>query len=198
MTPFTPSGAERSRGVAFDSARAERKFAVLLASLFAAGGCVRRGVPPLLPASDGGSVAPLELVLPRFGTGEAHALASDRGSVVLLDVWATWCEPCKDALPLVEQLAAANGPRGFRAYAVSIDADPREVSRFVAETKLALPVLLDPDADASEHKLGVRLMPTSFLLDRAGRVRFVHEGFDEHTMDKTKAELDLLLAEPAP
>ena len=164
------------------------------ASLFvlAALGCAHRQAGPTTTSS---AEAPLQIQLPRFPGGELHSLAADRGNVVLLDVWATWCEPCKDALPVYQQLAERLGPRGFRAYAITVDEDPNQVKQFIDETHLTLPVLYDKDATISEQVLKVSQMPTTFLLDRRGIVRHVHEGLSEGSLKKVEDELNELLSE---
>lgn len=139
---------------------------------------------------------PLAFALPLFPSGSLHDLASDRGSVVLLDVWATWCEPCRDSLPAYEQLLRTYGPRGLKVYAINVDEDPREVHKFVEATKLTLPILLDQNAAAAERTLQVRVMPSTYLLDRRGVVRFVHEGFSEDFLLKYPAQIEQLLQEP--
>ena len=143
------------------------------------------------------SQAPLELALSRYPGGEAWKLSSHRGRVVLLDVWATWCEPCRDALPLYQDLSKEFTPRGLDVLTINVDADSRPIAPFLEEAKLSLPVLLDPEARVAESTLKVKLMPTAFLIDRKGHVRFVHEGFDEGQLATWLSELEALLAEPA-
>jgi thiol-disulfide isomerase/thioredoxin len=142
--------------------------------------------------------APLDLKLPLYPSRRMHDLAKDRGNVVLLDVWATWCEPCLVALPVYERLLKQYGKRGFKVYAINVDEDQDDIPPFIKLTKLSLPVLLDQDAEITEAKLGVRMMPTSFVLDRQGRIRHVHEGFAPDSLTKYQAEIEALLAEKAP
>jgi thiol-disulfide isomerase/thioredoxin len=139
---------------------------------------------------------PLALQLPRWPDGALHDLRQDRGNVLLLDVWATWCEPCKWALPAYEQLAQRYADRGFRVYAINIDEDRNLVKDFIEESKLSVPVLLDENAAVAENVLKVTLMPTSFIVDRRGVVRFVHQGFGGHELPRYEAEIEALLAEP--
>lgn len=141
--------------------------------------------------------APLHFTVKNFPGGEPHAIASDRGSVVLLDVWATWCEPCRDALPMYQDLAKHYSAQGLKVYALNVDEDSRAVGPFLQETKVTLNVLLDPDAEVAEKQLRVHVMPTTLLLDRQGRVRYVHEGFSEDFLAKYQSEIEELLAEPA-
>jgi thiol-disulfide isomerase/thioredoxin len=181
-----------------------RPFRLVLAVL-ALSGCATQKMPSLTaPALATGSaalesseLAPLQFTVKRYPGGEPHAIASDRGNVVLLDVWATWCEPCKDALPMYQDLARHYASRGLKVYALNVDEDARAIPPFLEETKVTLPVLLDANAEVSEKVLRVRGMPTTVLIDRQGRVRYVHEGFAEEYLTKYQAEIEELLAEPA-
>jgi thiol-disulfide isomerase/thioredoxin len=152
--------------------------------------------PPVGEAKSGLS-GPLSFQVKRYPGGEPYSLASDRGSVVLLDVWATWCEPCRDALPMYEDLAKEYGKRGLKVYALNVDEDARAIPAFLAETKVSLPILLDANAQVAERTLNVRMMPTTFLVDRKGVVRFVHEGFAEAFLQKYQTQIEQLLAERA-
>jgi thiol-disulfide isomerase/thioredoxin len=169
-------------------------------------GCASSKMPPLTgpvaPAStssapvESSEPAPLQFSVKRYPDGEPHAISSDRGHVVLLDVWATWCEPCRDALPMYEDLSKHYGSRGLKVYTLNVDEDSRALPTFLKETKVSLPVFLDPNAEVAEKVLRVRLMPTTVLIDRQGKVRYVHEGFAEEFLAKYQAEIEQLLAEP--
>jgi thiol-disulfide isomerase/thioredoxin len=179
-----------------------RSFPLLVVSL-ALWGCAS-SMPPLtqtalLTSSEalGGEAAPLDFTVKRYPGGEPYALAEDRGHVVLLDVWATWCEPCRDALPMYQELAKHYGARGLKVYALNVDEDARAVPAFLTETKVTLPVLLDAQALVAEKVLRVRNMPTTVLVDRRGRVRYVHEGFSEEFLMKYQNEIEELLSEPS-
>jgi thiol-disulfide isomerase/thioredoxin len=181
-----------------------------LALTLALAGCARHSeLPPLVaedrtlqagPATTGAKSAlrePLSFEVKRYPGGEPYSVASDRGSVVLLDVWATWCEPCKDALPMYADLAKEYGPKGLKVYALNVDEDARAIPAFLKEAKVSLPILLDANAQVAEQTLSVRMMPTTFLVDRKGMVRFVHEGFAEEFLQKFQTEIEQLLAERA-
>lgn len=158
--------------------------------------------PPLTGASEASpltsSERPLDFALKRFPDGSIYRLSSDRGSVVLLDVWATWCDPCREALPLYDDLRKEYAARGLKVYAINVDADSREIPGFLTLLKVALPVLLDPEARYAGSELKVKVMPTTLLIDRRGLVRHVHEGFAEEHLQKYLAEIEALLAERAP
>lgn len=172
---------------------------IAIAVALAAAGCTKRERTSAAPAS-AQSQGPLELKLPLFPSGELHDLAKDRGSVVLLDVWATWCEPCRDALPVYQRFLEEYGPRGLKVYAINVDEDSRQIAPFVRETKMTLPVLVDRDAAFVERQLKVEVLPTSFILDRRGVIRYKHDndGFLEPLVPTYRSEIEGLLAERAP
>ena len=142
---------------------------------------------------------PLDLTLPSYPDRSSFTLSSRKGRVVLLDVWATWCEPCRESLPKYQALAAKHGGKGLDVVTINVDGEaavPKAIPTFVTETKLSLPILLDTDAKLSEEQLRVKVMPTAFLVDRKGVVRHVHEGFEGETFDQLERQLEGLLAEP--
>jgi thiol-disulfide isomerase/thioredoxin len=177
-----------------------------LATLVLSGCAQQQRMPaltgPEAPSSAPGALVsdeptPLQFTVKRYPGGEPHAIATDRGHVVLLDVWATWCEPCRDALPMYEDLAKHYTARGLKVYALNVDEDTRAIPTFLQETKVSLPILLDANAEVADKVLRVRAMPTTVLIDRKGMVRYVHEGFTEEFLAKYQSEIELLLAEPA-
>jgi thiol-disulfide isomerase/thioredoxin len=134
------------------------------------------------------------LTLPTYPQGTPHSLAEDQGHVVVVDAWATWCAPCVRSLPLLQALQQRFAARGLRTYAVSIDARPGDIPGFLVRTPITLPILLDPDGDVLQSTLGLRGMPTTWVLDRTGKVRARHEGFDGD-LDALQADVERLLAE---
>ncbi len=153
--------------------------------------------PELVSASNrsGFSTEALRLQLPRYGGGDAWNSAQDRGHVVMLDVWAEWCDPCRDSLPLINDIAKQYEAKGLKVYAINTDATTEPIGPFLAKYKVDLPVLLDPNATRSEAVLRVKAMPTTVLLDKKGAVRFVHEGFEEGVLGEWLEQIEKLLAE---
>lgn len=137
----------------------------------------------------------LQFSLKRLSDDSLYSLREDRGQVVLLDVWATWCEPCRDTLPVYEKLGAKYYQQGLRVYAISVDEDVAYVRRFLQENGLRLPVLLDAEANVSEKLFRIEVVPTSMLIDRQGRVRFRHDGIDMGFDVQAEKEIQLLLNE---
>jgi peroxiredoxin len=125
--------------------------------------------------------------------GPRLALSSLRGKVVIVDFWAQWCEPCKKELPQLDKLAREFAPRGVVILAVNLDKERENAERLVKQLNLSLEVLLDPTGTAAAT-YDLPKMPTSFVLDKKGFVRFVHEGFEgAGDVERFRSELDQLL-----
>ncbi|MBI2881818.1 MAG: TlpA family protein disulfide reductase [Candidatus Tectomicrobia bacterium] len=125
-------------------------------------------------AAEPGRLAP-DFDLPALG-GTRVRLGSLRGKVVLLNFWATWCPPCRSEMPSMEAIYQELKGPDFEILAVSIDSgDKKGVASFAKELKLTFPILLDPDMKAME-RFGVRGLPTTFLIDRRGKIASVDVG----------------------
>jgi peroxiredoxin len=119
---------------------------------------------------DSGTRAP-DFAYPSL-TGDTIALSALRGDVVLLNVWATWCPPCVREMPSMQRLYDELGSDGLRIVAVSVDAPGaiRDVHSFVNELGLGFDILLNP-AGTIQDSYAVAGLPTTFLIDREGRIR---------------------------
>jgi peroxiredoxin len=107
--------------------------------------------------------------LPSLAGGEVD-LASLRGKVVVLNFWATWCPPCVQEMPSLERLHRALGPEGLAVLTVSADEDEAELTRFVSEHALTLPVLRDPGGRVAASLYHTTGYPETFTLDRNGAI----------------------------
>jgi len=115
-----------------------------------------------------------------------------RGRVVVLDVWATWCIPCARALAEYARLERELGRDALRVVAMSIDEDDEDVRRYLARSSLDLTVLRD-SGGAIADRLGVRAMPTTFVVDRTGVVRLRQDGFADGTAGEVESAVRRLV-----
>ena len=107
--------------------------------------------------------------------GGSFRLAEQRGKVVLVNFWATWCAPCLEEMPAMERLWRRHKDAGFILVAVSVDTDPKKVPPFVSARKFSFPVVVDPKMAVAE-KYGVRAVPSSFVVDRTTTIAGVALG----------------------
>lgn len=131
------------------------------------------------------------------GGGSVRRLSDYEGSVLLLNVWATWCVPCQREMPSIEKLYREYAPRGFKVVAVSVDdaGAVESIRRFVEEFELSFEILHDPSGRIlrTYQMIGV---PESFLIDRRGRIRkkaFETDWYSEENRELVRS----LLAESA-
>ena len=102
--------------------------------------------------------------------GKTWSLPALRGRVVLLNFWASWCEPCRAEMPFLQTLAEFHGPDRLVVLAINFKESAERAGRFVRVSGITLPVLLDPDADVA-RAWDVRVFPTSILIGVDGRPR---------------------------
>ncbi|WP_129631195.1 peroxiredoxin family protein [Candidatus Oscillochloris fontis] len=122
-------------------------------------------------------------------------LSDTRGQVVVLNVWATWCGPCRAEMPAIQQLHTTQAQQGLVILAVNstVQDDAAAVQGFVQELGLSFPILLDRDGTVT-HTYRVQALPTTFVIDRQGVIRKIFYGgpLNEATL---RATLDPLLQE---
>jgi thiol-disulfide isomerase/thioredoxin len=116
------------------------------------------------------------------------------GKVMLVDFWASWCAPCKASFPSYSRLNSEFSSKGLVIVAVSVDQDPVAYASFIR--RFAPPFFIMADTDQSlVRAVQVPTMPTSYLIDREGRVRFVHAGFHgAETEQELRSEIGMLLS----
>jgi peroxiredoxin len=140
-----------------------------------------------------GCLAPA-FILPDL-TGKQVNLSDFRGKVVLLNIWATWCGPCKREIPSLDRLYQLRKDREFDILAVSVDkTSTSDVASFVAKYQMSFPVLHDKSGGVSQ-KYWARAIPSSFLLDREGVIRWKIAGSIEWDDPRILSRIDQLLSE---
>jgi len=103
--------------------------------------------------------------------GRSHTLDDYRGNVVLVNFWATWCEPCRDELASIQALQQRLAGRPFVILLVNYGESRARVGEFVKRESISFPILLDPNQEAP-RAWRVRVLPSSFLIAPDGRVRY--------------------------
>ena len=103
--------------------------------------------------------------------GRQHQLADYRGKVVLINFWATWCAPCRDEMPSIQELKNKLAGRPFVVLAVNLDEPESRIRSFLTKMKLDFPILLDPDKKVARG-WNARILPSSFIVGADGKVRY--------------------------
>ena len=124
--------------------------------------------------------------------GDKVSLGAMAGKVVVVDFWAQWCEPCKRELPELDKLQKEYASKGVKILTVNIDKQRDNAAQLARMLGLELDVLLDP-AGAVAATYDLPKMPSSYVLDKKGVVRFVHEGYENGDVARFKRELDELI-----
>jgi cytochrome c biogenesis protein CcmG, thiol:disulfide interchange protein DsbE len=129
---------------------------------------------------EAGAAAP-EVNLP--GLKDAVSLAALKGKVVYVDFWASWCGPCKQSFPFMNELQSRYGAKGLEIVAINLDAKRADADKFLTETPAQFTVAFDAKGD-SARRFEVKSMPSSYLIGRDGNVVVAHKGFkDEERKD---------------
>ena len=124
--------------------------------------------------------------------GETIGLERLRGNVVYVDFWASCCGPCKRSFPWMNALQRKYGAKGLAIVAVNVDKKRPDAERFLAQTPAEFTIVYDA-AGATPAAWGVKGMPSSYLLDSAGRVVAVEQGFRDDGAAALDAQIGALL-----
>jgi peroxiredoxin len=109
-------------------------------------------------------------------SGQQGALSQYNGQVVMVNFWATWCGPCQQEMPLLDQMYKKYKPAGFTLIGVNVDKEAPAVKELLARKPVSFPVLLDP-ANQVSKAYHVNEMPSSVIIDRKGEIRYIHRGY---------------------
>ena len=130
----------------------------------------------------------------KSSTGENIRLSEYRGDVVMINFWATWCGPCRQEMPLLDELYTRYERVGFSLLGVNIDDDSSRAMAMISELGVSFPVLFDNRKEVSKL-YEVDAMPVTVLVDRDGKVRHVHHGYKPGYEQKYLDEIRSLLRE---
>jgi len=130
----------------------------------------------------------------KSSTGENLRLSEFRGDVVMINFWATWCGPCRQEMPLLDELYSRYERVGFSLLGVNIDDDSRRAMDMIEELGVNFPVLFDARKEVSKL-YEVEAMPVTVIVDRTGTVRYIHHGYKPGYEDKYLDQIRSLLRE---
>ena len=153
-----------------------RPFLIAVLTLFA----------PLAFALDVGQPVP-DVDLP--DSAVAQKLSDLKGKIVYVDFWASWCGPCKQSFPWMNEMQRKYGSKGLQIVAINVDAKRTDADKFLAQNSPAFALAFDSKGE-SPRRFGVKAMPTSALIGADGKVLYVHQGFRL----EERAELEARLA----
>lgn len=143
-------------------------------------------------ASSGLTGSPAPDFALKSSTGENLRLSEYRGDVVMINFWATWCGPCRQEMPLLDELYVRYERVGFSLLGVNIDDDSRRAMDMITELGVNFPVLFDSRKEVSKL-YQVDAMPVTVIVDREGNVRHVHNGYkpgyEQQYLDEIRALL---------
>ena len=122
------------------------------------------------------------------GAAGVQKLSDLKGKVVYLDFWASWCGPCRQSFPWMNDMQAKYGAKGLQVVGVNLDAKRTDADQFLAQTPAKFALAFDGKGE-SPKKVGVKGMPTSVLIGADGKVLFVHQGFKEEERGELEAKL---------
>ena len=164
------------------------KFPALLFSLLVAAAGLLAGPAAAL---DVGDRAP-DFAAPSLAGDAPVELSKYRGKVVYLDFWASWCGPCLVAIPEIEEMRSEFPSDRFQIVAVNLDKKKKKALRFLDKHPVGYPSASDPKGRLP-GQYGVETMPTSYLIDAEGVIRYVHRGFERGDGSKLREEIRALL-----
>jgi thiol-disulfide isomerase/thioredoxin len=148
----------------------------------------------LLASARGGGIKPGD-AFPNLGDFKLEGKLPEiiKGKVVLIDFWASWCEPCKQSFPVMEELHKRYADKGLVIIAINLNENRTDMEDFLKKNSASFVVVRDPNQKLVD-KTGIATMPSSFLIDREGKVRFAHTGFrGAETKKKYEEEIESLL-----
>ncbi len=127
-------------------------------------------------------------------TGENIRLADLKGKVVMVNFWASWCGPCRQEMPLLEKIYTDYKDAGFVLLGVNVDAETADRDDFMKKTPMSFPIL-DDSANTATEVFGVEAMPSSYFIDKDGKLVYLHKGYKPGEESVYVAQIKKLLAQ---
>jgi len=115
-----------------------------------------------------------------------------KGKVVYVDFWASWCGPCAQSFPWMNSMQSKYGSKGFQIIGINVDAKNEDAKKFLVSTPASFVVAYDPKG-VTPKQYGLLGMPSSYLIDKTGKVVFVHSGFNKSDAGVLEAKIKALV-----
>jgi len=148
-----------------------------------------------------GSVAAVEVgdsvqacALKHFASDQPMITTESQQSLLYLDFWASWCAPCAQSFPFLNQLHHRYHQQGLHIIAINMDENIKDAQQFLTHFPVDFTLAQDPDQQCAKQ-LGLKAMPSSYLIDRQGVVRYIHIGFRESQEDSIQRQVIELLSQ---
>jgi thiol-disulfide isomerase/thioredoxin len=145
-------------------------------------------------ALEAGDIAP-SFRAPRLDGSGTLSLADLSGKVVFVDFWASWCAPCQKSMPQLDALAKEFPAERFALIGVNQDKDAAAAKKALGKRPVGYPSASDPEGGLPA-RFGLETMPTAYLIDGDGVIRYVHRGFREGDIEEVRERIQKLLVEP--
>jgi thiol-disulfide isomerase/thioredoxin len=129
-----------------------------------------------LPAVAGSGTGPAPQFTLAARGGNSLSLAQYKGQVVMLNFWASWCGPCRQEMPLLENIYKKYNKMGFTLIGVNVEPDSKAADAWLQQTPVSFPVIYDKDSTVS-RAYNVAGMPSTVIIDRKGNIRVLHQGY---------------------
>ena len=140
-----------------------------------------------------GQPAP-QFTLPTLQQNQPTELKAHLGKVVYIDFWASWCAPCRTSFPLLDGLHKKLHAKGFEVLGINLDEDKTKAEEFIKELPVGFTLLHDGKGEWAD-KYVIESMPTSFIVDKHGIVKHIHNGFTSGDIGELEKTITALLAE---
>jgi thiol-disulfide isomerase/thioredoxin len=144
-----------------------------------------------VPVAPGEPVPPLAAPLE---DGTLLQIQDYRGQVVYLDFWASWCPPCRQAMPVLDRLHRQWQGQGFTVVGVNVDTRRGDALRMLERVPVSFPIVYDPQGEWAQT-FALTGMPSGYLVDRKGVVRYVHAGYQSKDLPKLTEQIQAVLRE---
>jgi thiol-disulfide isomerase/thioredoxin len=143
------------------------------------------------------SAVEIGMLAPEFdligSNGNVH-LSEHKGKVVYLDFWASWCGPCVQSFPWMNDIQSRYGSKGLQIIAINLDQKPDDAKKFLADHPAKFQILFDKDG-VTPKLYGIKGMPSSFLISKDGQIKMIHAGFRGEQKEVLEKEIKKYLLE---